>query len=345
MAAGRLSFVSVVFEAELDLLRLQARSMARYVLDTSIDEILVIDNTSNGMRPVAKASLLAEYGALAPQVRLLRPADICRVPGTTGWRSQQVLKLCVANHISSDTYVVLDAKNHFVAPMRPEFFMSPDGRARVTAYSYRDHPLRPSLEKVLGYLGLDPEPLVHRFTATVTPFVLDTQSVRQLIQDLESASLRSFAEEFVANELTEFFLYSGWILTTGRSLEEFFDLQENGCPTVWPRGATIEGVRAAVDQSRERQAPVFAVHRRALAVLTGDSRSELASFWTDAGLFSTTDEAERYISDFARTFAKQARIQRVRELPLRALVLSRRLSRRLGRVLGREKGRVPHASA
>jgi Family of unknown function (DUF6492) len=345
MTEGRFSFVSVVFEAELDLLRLQARSMARYVPETSVDEIIVIDNTSSGMRPAAKASLLSEYSALAPQVRLLRPSDICRVPGTTGWRSQQVLKLCVAKHINSDAYVVLDAKNHFVAPMRPEFFRAPDGRARVTAYSYRDHPLRPSLEKVLGYLSLDPEPLIDRFTATVTPFVLDTQTVRQLITSVESASKRSFAEEFVANELTEFFLYSAWVLTTGRTLADFYDLQENGCPTVWPRGATVEGVSAAIKQSQDRQAPVFAVHRKALAALTGDAASELASFWTRSGLFATTDNAERYISEFARTFTKQARIQRVRELPRRALVLSRRLSWRLRRALGREKRRVPHASA
>jgi hypothetical protein len=166
---------------------------------------------------------------------------------------------------------------------------------------------------------------------------------------VEAASARSFAEEFVANELTEFFLYSGWVLTTGRTLEDFYDLQENGCPTVWPRGATVEGVRAAVQLSRDRQAPVFAVHRKALAVLAGEAASELAFFWTEAGLFATTDEAKQYISDFARTFTRQARIQRVRELPRRALVLSRRLSRRLslrlGRALGREKGRVPHASA
>jgi hypothetical protein len=343
--ADELTFVSVVYEAELALLHLQARSMARFVTPTSVAEIIVIDNSSAGLGKRASDALIAEYGDLAPRVRILRPAEICRVPRTTGWRSQQVLKLCVAHHIRSDAYVVLDAKNHFVAPMRSEFFLSPDGRGRVTAYSYRNHPLRPSLEKVLAYLQLDPAPFIDRFAATVTPFVLDSGTVRAMIADIETASGRSLAEVFVSHELTEFFLYSGWVLKSGRSLEDFYDLQENGCPTVWPRAATLEGVRAAVRQSSARGAPIFAVHRNALAALPGDASAELASFWTGAGLFPSAAEAERYIDDFAREFVKQARKQRVRELPLRAVVLSRRLSRRLTQRLRDKKKRVPHASA
>jgi hypothetical protein len=263
------------------------------------------------------------------------------VPGTTGWRSQQVLKLCVAALVESDAYVVLDAKNHFVAPMSADFFRAPDGRARVTAYGYRSHPLRASLEKVLAYLGLDPEPYLDRFTATVTPFVLETAMVRDLIDGVASESGRSFPEEFVKRELTEFFLYSGWVLRTGQSLEEFFDLQDTGSPTIWPKGATLEGVRAALAQSAERGGPVFAVHRRALAALTPDGAGELARFWADTGLFDTEELARTFISDYARAFRKEARLQKIREVPLRALVLARRIQG----TLARTEGRAPHASA
>ena len=328
MTGAGLTFVTVVYETELMLLHLQARSLAAFVPDDLVHEVVVIDNTARGMPADARRALGAEYGRVADRLRVLRPDDVRRVPATTGWRSQQVLKLCVADLVSSERYVVLDAKNHFVAPLEPGHFQAPDGRPRGTAYGYAEHPLRPSLERVLRYLGLDPADHLHRFTATVTPFVLDTGTVRSVVRGVESRSGRDFADEFVAQELTEFFLYAGWIVARGDSLDEVYDLGQPSSPTVWPRSADEAGVAAAVRAAQERRAPVFAVHRRALAALDAPSAAALAAFWAGRGLFGSPQAAEAFVADFQREHARLSRQQRLRELPRRLRTLVRRLLRR-----------------
>ena len=48
------------------------------------------------MPEVIRTQVLDEYGPLSAKVRILRPQNISSIPRTVGYRSQQVLKLCVA---------------------------------------------------------------------------------------------------------------------------------------------------------------------------------------------------------------------------------------------------------
>lgn len=322
--------MSVVFEAEYRLLQLQARSMALFLPEDLAREIVVIDNSARGMPDSVRAELMAAYGHLAPRVQILRPRDISRVPSTIGWRSQQVLKLCVAEMLTSDRYVVLDAKNHFVRTLEPDFFEAADGRLRAIFYSYEKHPLRGELEHVLGYLGLDPATHVEHFTATVTPFALDTGIVMSMIQGIEQRSGKDFAREFVANDLLEFFLYAGWIIANGKSLEDVYDSDHVYCPIVWPHAANLAGVQDAVRTANERRTPLFTVHRRALARLDRDSATAVAEFWTESGLFPSVDDAERFIRGFQRAYDKEMRMQRIRDTPHK---LKRKLKNRFPRIL------------
>ena len=201
------AFVSVVFESEAPLLILQARSMASFLPSTLVNEIVVIDNSVRGLPADVRRDLLRSYGHHSRLVRIVRPTDIRSLPRTTGWRNQQILKLCIAEQLCSERYVVLDAKNHFVRRIQPDFLQACDGRPKVMVHSYESHPLRGELERVLNYLGLDPTEHINRFTATITPFVLNTSLVREMIADIENRTGNRFEEEFVSNDLTEFFLY------------------------------------------------------------------------------------------------------------------------------------------
>lgn len=323
-----LTFVTVVFEAEVLLLQLQARSMSVHLSPALVREIVVIDNSAHGLGASDIAWLMQAYGDLAPVVRILRPDEICRVPATIGWRSQQVLKLGVADLLSGDRYVVLDAKNHFVSPPLGGFFEATDGRPRASAHSYRAHPLRNDLERVLVYLGLDPAPHLDRFTATVPPFVLDVATVRTVLRELERRGGNDYAGEFVRNDLTEFFLYSGWILSTGQALDDAFDLSRESTPNIWPHAANLRGVDEAIRAATMRNAPLFAVHRTALARLDAASTHALAGFWVDRGLFPTVAEAEQFVAEFTRSFIAARRTKRMRELPVRARDIIRRAVRR-----------------
>jgi hypothetical protein len=335
LTTHRLTLVSVVFEPEFPLLQLQARSMAAFVAEDLVREIIVIDNSVRGMPADVSSQLTKCYGPLSRLVRVLRSADICRVPAASGWRSQQVLKLRVADLVTNDRYVVLDAKNHFVETLSLDFFETVDGRARVNVHGYEAHPFRPALEHVLTYLGLEPATYVRCFPATVTPFVLETEIVRAMVQDIERRSGRSFAQEFVARDLTEFFLYAGWIIANGRPLDQVYDLHQVHCPNIWPRTANLEGVQNALRAADERGTPLIAVHRKALARLDPESSRVLAGFWAKRGLFGSVQEANRFVLDFQRSYQKTVRRQRLRALSGTLRFLPQRVWRRLRRTLRR----------
>ena len=325
----RLTFVSVVFETEFPLLVLQARSMARFLDDASVHEVLVIDNSASGIPRATLAELHREYAHLSDRVRVVRPDDVCRVPATGGWRSQQVLKLCISDRVATTRYVVLDAKNHFIAAPDAHFFQTAGGKPTANAYSFEEHPLRPELERTLRYLGLDPDDHVGRFTATVTPFVLDTAVVRELIAGLEAREGRRFPDLFVEQQLTEFFLYAGWIVARGTPLDEFFDLHQKFCPIVWPGRADLAGVEEAVAAAEERGIPLFAVHRRALIKLDEPATTALTRFWTAVGLFPDQPAAKEFVTSFVTAYARVNRRRKLREARLRTGSALRRRVRKL----------------
>jgi hypothetical protein len=330
MTVHKLAFVSVVFEPEYLLLQLQARSMRLYLSPEVVQEIVIIDNSRQVMSHAFKDLLLADYGRLAPLVRVLVPNDICTIPSTRGWYSQQILKLAVAKYLESEWYVVLDAKNHFVAMPTIDFFLSTDGqRARVNVYSYTSHPLRPAFERTLTYLGVDPIVWVEKFTATVTPFVLNRAIVLSMIAEIELTSGRAFADEFIANNLTEFFLYSGYILKHGLKLEDMYDFHKMYCPIIWPRSADLNGCQTAISQVEEGGGPIFSIHRNALANICNDSLQILALFWKERHLFNSVEDAERFIVNSKRIIVRDNRGMRLEKISHKLTVLSDRLKRKL----------------
>lgn len=322
--------MTVVHEGALPLLELQARSLARHLDPSAAHEVVVVDNGLPRMGARAVRALLELYGALAPLVRVVPAREVARVPLTTGWRSQQVLKLEVARRVQTEHYVVLDAKNVFVAPVDPGFFRAPDGRPRTMRTHYAEHRLRPDLERTLRYLGVDPVPAVtgDGFTATTTPFALDTSTVVAVLDDVERRSGRPFAREFVARGVLEFFLVSGWVLSTGRALDEAFDTSMPTCPVLWPRAADVEGARAAVEVSRSTGSPLFTVHQGALERLDGPARAVVAAYWAERGLFPDAGAASEALDRVQARIARASRPRRVVEAPLRALARARRLADR-----------------
>ncbi|ASR56527.1 MULTISPECIES: DUF6492 family protein [Cellulomonas] len=320
-----LTFVTPVFEAEVQLLGLQARSFARHA--PSDARVVVLDNTRRGLREVD--ALVRAYGALAPRVRVLRPADVTDLPTTSGWRSQQILKLAVARLVETPHYVALDAKNHFVARPDDAFFVAADGRARVRAYSYTDHTLRPALERVCRYLGLDPAEHVGRFAATTTPFTLDREVVLAMLADVESAAGRPFAREFLAHDLTEFFLYAGWLARRDGTLERTLELTDEPNPVVWPRLATPQGVRAVLDAGRDL--PVLGLHRDAVPRLDPQATAQLAGFWAERGLVDAPADGVALVASMRARYDRERRRRQIRELPARVLNVGRRALARVSR--------------
>ncbi|MBO0922201.1 hypothetical protein J1G42_15365 [Cellulomonas sp. zg-ZUI222] len=314
---GAGTVVTVVFELEVPLLLLQARSFARHVPVGAVAEVLVIDNTARGLPARGAAELLAAYGPHADRVTLLRPDDLGGVPAAPGWQRQQALKLLVAPRVTTGRYLALDAKNHLVRAPDPAWFGVPDGRARLGVHGYAGHPLRPALERTVRYLGLDPGAVLDRFPATVTPFVLVTSLVRAMVEDVGDRAGRPFAQEFVDHRLTEFFLYAAWLEARAGGRDRWYADGQPGCPVVWPGDPSLRAVRAAGEELDGTGAPVLSVHRTALVRMPADATDALTDLWVAHGLFAARGDAARFVAGFRRTYRRRVWVRRCREAPQR----------------------------
>jgi hypothetical protein len=297
-SAPRLSVVTVVFEPEVPLLLLQGRSLARFLDPASVAEIVVLDNCAGGLSRRARRRVVASFGPLASRVTVLRTARLGVPGGSIGWRSQQAAKLLVARRIRTPHYVVLDAKNHLIAPVTAADLVDGSGVARGGTHSYAAHPLRDDLERTLRHLGADDGTvarLVDDFPRTVTPFVIDTALARRMMDDVEREAREPFGEAFERARLLEFFLYSGWAILRGPGLP--VDGRTVHAPILWPARATEAGAADAIREAVETDAAWFAVHRRALARADAPTRRRIAAFWAERGLM-----APREATSFVRRF-------------------------------------------
>lgn len=292
-----LTLVTVVFDPEVVLLEVQARSFARYLDARGQHDVRVIDNCIGGLRHRRRERLLRQYGPHRARVRFVRLRDIVDTRGVDGWRAQQLGKLLIAADVTTPHYVVLDAKNHLIRPCSTQTFLAGDGRAHGACHPYETHPLRAQLETTLRYLGATPDEVraaLLAFPPTAPPFVFDTTLVRSMVGDLEMRSGRTFAQEFERSGLLEFFLYSGWLVLRGPGHGVTWDGTPLPSPTVWPRAATAAGVALAAAETQD--AAVFGVHRRVLARGDADTCAAVAGLWVGYGLAADRGEALRLIT-------------------------------------------------
>lgn len=294
-----LTFVTVVFEPELALLRLQARSLRRHLDADAVAAILVLDNCAGGMGARARRTVLREFGPLlSPRVQVMRTSALGVRGSTEGWRSQQAAKLLVSGLVQTAHYVILDAKNHLIAPVTSSDFVDDAGQALGATHPYTEHPLRRDLERTLRQLGADEAQilrLVEDFPPTATPFVVDTALARRIIAGVEAEEAISFAAAFEHQRFLEFFLYSGWSILREHRVPVTGDPIH--APIIWPGRATQEGAATSITEAQRSGAAWFSVHRRVLWRADRATRAHIASFWADRGLMRH-GEARRFIRRF-----------------------------------------------
>lgn len=309
-APRSLSLVTLFFEAELPLLALQARSLARFHAPRDFQQILVIDNTRSGMTGRARRRIDREFGPWQDVVRYVRPHEIVDLPPVPGWVGQQILKLQVHRLVETEHYVVLDAKNHWNQSTDLQTFVNSDGRARGASHTYRGHALEQQVAGVLRYWDIEPEPWLDHFLVTHTPVVLSATVASELIAAVEARSGRPFAEEFHRAGLLEFPLYASWLIARYGTLDRHIDGSTVRSTTIWPSMSTAQ-VTAELDASAEVDSPFLAVHRRALARATRASSLKLADHWVERRLFDSRADALRFIRGFKLHYLRTMTVRKI----------------------------------
>jgi len=291
----RYSFVTVGFQGEAGLLRLQARSMRLYCPAHLVEEIILVDNSQPGPNSRWTHDLLQHYGSLAPLVRIVPAADLATfAPETGGWWTQQLLKIKVANIVRSERYVLLDAKNHLIRPLTRDFLETPSGLPRINGHSFENDPMRDFLQSTLRYLGVDPAPHLYWFTRTTTPFIMLASEACDLDQYLDAREGHQLAATFQQNKLTEFFLYSGFLLSKG-PLTNAYDLIQPHCIQIWGETAGESACLQAISKAASSDCPFFSVHSKAIANMDRKARAAVANFWSQSGLFPSATDAIRFL--------------------------------------------------
>ena len=295
------TLVTVAHLTDLPLLKLQARSISHYLDRSFIKEIVVVDNTVGGSLPTDQ--LLPQYchrGQLP--VRVIKATDLAPVPvGTYGWFTQQVYKLLVAQHVTTDRYIILDAKTHLIDPLDATMFDAPDGRIRAGRYRYSKHTLRRYLMRCCEYLSVQPKLVMEKMLPTTPPFTMRTDTVRHLIADVEKREQLPFAEAFIKRGLTEFFLYGTYIVATGHDLEEYYKFDNWMGSTLWREN----GDDRMQWQIAHPEPVFFAVHRATFKNMNPLTQHALAHFWHNRHLFTSFDDALRFVKGCAITYARK----------------------------------------
>ena len=278
------TFVTVAHSVDEEALCFQARSMARYLPEYMVSDILVVDN-SDASGTLNHTKVVAHYGPLKASVSFLSNRDITPAKVGSGWLAQQVLKLQIAERVKTPKYILLDAKNHIVFPLEREFLETKDGKLLSYYGNFSKHPLDHCLRRVLEYLDLSPTHMT-KFPPTGTPFTMVTKLVLEMMHYLECREKRPWWEtflegrftEFLEGRFTEFFVYSGYLILT-HQLHSNYSFQESVESTIWETNQFPDDVRRAIARTEEKRLPFFSIHRRAIPLLDNQSKAMLAAFW------------------------------------------------------------------
>jgi hypothetical protein len=312
-----LDLVTVVFSRETDLLRRQARSIARFLSPEGLGRIRVIVNDRDEDACVAAVEALRpDYGALADRLEVVHPDALLALRprglgphrvgqwlrylatrhrplspfgrkggwnGNRGWPVQQALKLAAARLGEGRFVLILDAKNHFIRPVSVASFVSPEGRART----YMNRPgdkqwdwIQPSFR----LMGVAPPPRDAPSPPTVTPVCVSRAVLGECLDDLERrvGPVEAFFARARQDE-TEFMLLYAHVVGRHGSWQAVFDPGLISPATIFLRSdpASIDRV---VRQAESGEVEVFSVHGSRVATLEPEFRRRVEAIWAERGL-------------------------------------------------------------
>lgn len=329
--SARIDIVTVVFAGELSLLRLQARSFARFMPEALVGKIIVIvnDRKERHLEGMIR-SILAEYGVHERKVEIVRPDELCTwqqdpifvkrlegvlvtrvLPiferlksaigrsgsglgwrGISGWRMQQAFKLMAARRCVSQYVLIFDAKNHLIAPVSASTFIERDGRPRS-----RVAVLMPYQESWLmgsfSRLRIRPS-LPLEVPPTVTPCVLRREDLSNALTRIEDrlGPLELFFAWRKRKE-SEFMLLFA-ILDEGQG--HWWRLFSKGLPPPLTAFGSYDSAKTGnvLARAKSHASPFLGLHRAQISK-NPEMLAEFQRFWVEIGLCKDLNEAERIV--------------------------------------------------
>jgi hypothetical protein len=214
----QVDFVTVVFRRDLNLLKLQARSIALYVPESLIGSIHIICRENDESVQLIKDNIVREYKDFQNKVIVHNNTQFINEKTNeldNGWFIQQIIKLRAYKVCTSKYHIVFDAKNHFISPIDETFFFKNGKPLQVLenckTYLMRNYIInslnlfenhKNNTQAVLYYT----EENAPYFQTLLTPVIFNTD----ICKEIDSIMI---LEEFINSKLhcAEFALYAAYL--------------------------------------------------------------------------------------------------------------------------------------
>jgi hypothetical protein len=276
-----IDIVTVVFQEELEILRVQAQSIDLFCTPDLVQDIIVVVNDS---AEVADAVDPAWWGQFCSRVRIIPREKFGLVWSDNGWVSQQALKLLGSAQAWSPWAQVMDAKTILVKPVTQQLW---DDAGRIRTGSLDIYPVfYPARDIVNRLFNSD---LNQQIGPGGVPFFFVTDAVRSMLHHIETQTAQSFAPWFQEQgRLTEFILYSGYINATNR-YSQCYNFTDNSVRPVNICHSEM-GIFDIKLQGMSDNNPIsVSVHRRAWAQATADQQQRYREFLTSRGITTAAE--------------------------------------------------------
>jgi hypothetical protein len=266
-----IDIITVVFREELDVLRLQARSIELYCHSADLGRIYVVVNDAT----VDTSEIdLAWWGTLRDRVTVVHRAAWPVAYAENGWLTQQLLKLMATELCTSTWSMVLDAKTIFVKPVAPVADCPVVGILDI--YPVFDV----SRQRVNELFGVE---LTQQLGPGGVPFILNNALTLELMSEVAVRTNQSFDQWFQAQGMvTEFILYSGYVLYKFGSFDVIYntdDIAVKPCNLCHSEVASFGRKFAEMQHST-----TVSVHRRAWEQLTSQQQHTYTQFLAARGI-------------------------------------------------------------
>ncbi len=293
----QLDIVTITYRDEMNLLRLQARSLAKYVEPDLIGTIHIIvnDRAHRFVKKSLNNHVLGDYGRLQDKVKLHSYEAVAgQKLKKIGWRSQQILKLMASQVVETEEYLVLDCKNHFIRNVTEQHFFTEEGKLKSYQHALVSH-FRKQFNKALMYLGADLPENFKNALPTVPPFLFKTQIVRALISDLVETDERSFPEIFMQEGFTEFYLYQAYLIKRFGGHGKFYEETGRGAISILAsKSDKLEEIEGVLSRLSEENIKCLGVHREIIENRCLLNRQLISETWLEFGLISAIEEAKEF---------------------------------------------------
>lgn len=271
------TFVTIAYELDFRMLVLQAISLYRKFEHSQIYEYIIINNGKETNTEVLKKYFKNILPiAFVSKIRFLSYKEILseeEYRNSQGQRTQQILKLRISKFINTKSYILLDAKNFFVRKANLDLFLHNEKYYTFFSNKVSEYWI-PYIQNSLSIFAIDNSIFdldKDKKMPTITPYVMDTESAKDLVIFLEKQYSRNIAKVFEKyhGKVTEFFIYFAYLIKTNK-IDLLYKDSKQICITFFAQYPSEYGIvdKYIKEISENEEIYLIGLHKNRLAQLS-----------------------------------------------------------------------------